>query len=147
MQRGRGARGIECLDEQPPVADFAGGTRPHKPSQLPIDRAPGVQRLLAEDLDRAQLTLAVEQIEDGIDTEGADERILEIGDAGEESEPVEGERLVRVTFVGWIVEGVQCPAHLIGPAPGLPEYAIRQTARLRTFRWRPRGDSNTRHTV
>lgn len=90
MQRARGARGIERLDQQAPVAHFAGGTSPHEPPQQLIDRTPGVLRLLAEDLERAQLALAIEQGEDGVNTEGPDELVLEIGDADEESEPVEG---------------------------------------------------------
>lgn len=89
MQRAGGACGIERLDEQAPVAHFAGGASPHEPPQLLIDRTPGVLRLLAEDLERAQLALATEQVEDGVNAESPDEFVLEIGDADEETEPVE----------------------------------------------------------
>ena len=39
MQRLRRTRGIERLDKQASVADLAGGTRPHEPPQLLIERA------------------------------------------------------------------------------------------------------------
>ncbi len=85
-ERTRDVVGLECRGEQLPVADLATTTRADEPPQLLVGAAFTLRRLALHDPQRRQLTLALDDALDGVDTEGADELVLEVTVAHEESE-------------------------------------------------------------
>jgi uncharacterized damage-inducible protein DinB len=85
-ERTRDAVWVECRGEQLPVADLATATRADEPPQLLVGAAFALRRLALHDAQRRQLTFALDDALDGFDTEGADELVLEVAVAHEESE-------------------------------------------------------------
>jgi hypothetical protein len=68
------------------VVDLAAGARAEEASQLAPEGASALGRLPLERAERPELTLRGDHLLDGVDPEGADQLVLEVGDADEEAE-------------------------------------------------------------
>lgn len=91
---------LECIDEKTRVSDLPPGAAAHEPAQLVLRVPSFPHRLLLERAERAKVALLLEDPLDGVDTEGADQLVLEVGVADEElavEGALEGGRLAHVT--------------------------------------------------
>ena len=84
----RGVR-LECLDQQPRVADLAAAAAAHEAAQLLLDRLVAPGRLLLQRAERAEVAVDLGNRLDRVRAERADQLALEVGLAGEEAELLE----------------------------------------------------------
>ena len=86
IKRARHPRRIERLDEETSVVDLPPAVRPHEAPQLSLDRDITLGGLPLEEAKRSQLALPDDDPLDGLDSERADELVLQVIDAREEAE-------------------------------------------------------------
>jgi hypothetical protein len=77
---------IQRIDEQAGVEDLAAPAAAHEPPKLLLGRAAAPRRHLLERPEPTEVTVGAEDFFNGRDTERADELILQVHDANEESE-------------------------------------------------------------
>jgi len=72
---------VQCLDEQAPVADLAARGRAQKASKLLLAASLTLRGLTLERAERSRLTLRIDDLLYGVDTEVTDQLVLQVLDA------------------------------------------------------------------
>ena len=78
---------VKRVDEQPRVSDLAAAAAAHEAPKLLLDRPSLPRRLFLEGAEGSKVSLAVDHVFHGSDTESADQLVLEICDAHVETQP------------------------------------------------------------
>ena len=86
VQRAGNTGEIQRLDQQGRVSDLAPGAAAHEASKLLLSCSSEPCRLLLEGPERSKVTLSVDDLFHGGGTEGADQLVLQVGDAHVETE-------------------------------------------------------------
>src|SRR5580693_1144877 len=77
---------VERVHEQARVQALAARPGPHEPAQLPLRAAALLRGLSLEHAERPDLALRLDDTLDRVGAEGADQLVLQVGDADEEAE-------------------------------------------------------------
>jgi HD-GYP domain-containing protein (c-di-GMP phosphodiesterase class II) len=103
-ERGRAAVEFDLGREQVAIPNLAGRLGAHESTELLVDRPAALRRLLLQDAERGEFSLAVDEPLDPVDADRTDQLILEVGHAGEEPESLDLRSAPRRTEAG-VLEG------------------------------------------
>src|SRR3984885_7840614 len=85
IKRPGDAAEVERVHEQARVLALPARPGPHEPAQLPLRAAALLRGLSLEHTERPELALRLDHTLDRVGTEGADQLVLQVGDADEEA--------------------------------------------------------------
>jgi hypothetical protein len=86
VERPRHLGEVKRIDEQTRVSDLAAAAAAHEAPKLVLHRPSSPLRLFLESAERSKVSLGVDDLFDGSDTESAYQLVLEIRDAHVETE-------------------------------------------------------------